>query len=55
MIYRKRILISIIILAAVILACTACGQKATTMQLVKTEGEVDVINDRGRSMDIFSL
>ena len=53
MIYRKRILISIIILAAVILACTACGQKATTMQLVKTEGEVDVINDRGRSMDIF--
>ena len=23
------------------------------MQLVKTEGEVDVINDRGRSMDIF--
>ena len=50
-IYRKRIWISILILAAVILACTACGQKATTMQLVKAEGEVGVLNDRGKSMD----
>lgn len=53
MINAKRTMITGILIAASVLACTACGQKATTMQLVKTEGEVGVINDRGKSMDIF--
>jgi hypothetical protein len=45
-------LISIIILFSV-LACTACGQKATTMHLVKTEGNVSVLNAKGKNIDIF--
>lgn len=53
MIYRNRIFISIIILTSVILACTACGHKATTMQLVKTEGDVGVMDGKGKNMDIF--
>ena len=49
----KRTFLSGLILTFVILACTACGHKATTMQLVKTEGDVGVMDGKGKSMDIF--
>lgn len=45
-------LFRIVIVLSVILACTACGQKATTMHLVKTEGDVGVLDAKGKNIDI---
>lgn len=42
------------VLLAAVLLCTACGSpvaKATTMYLVKTEGSVEVANEKGKALE----
>lgn len=51
--HAKRTVLLGMLLVSAVLTGTACGRRATTMQLVKTEGEVGVMDEKGKSMDIF--
>ena len=52
---RKLIRINLfLLLITVMLLSTSCGKnKATTMKLIKTDGEVGVENEKGKSVDLI--
>lgn len=49
----KRGLRIFMIIALAVLACAACKRKATTMQLVKADGQVNIMNEKGNKLAII--